>query len=258
MATLSLAVIFGILGNIISLMVYLAPLPTFHRIYKKKATEGFGSLPYLMALLSSTLWLYYALLKRHDAVLLISINSFGCVIELIYIVIFITYAHKDSRNLTIKIFVAMNMGGLAVALCVSNFALHGPRRLKVLGWICVSVSVFVFASPLSIMAQVCKTKSVQFMPINLSFFLTFSAIMWFAYGLLIHDLCVAIPNVVGFILGILQMVLYCIYRNGEKGVTEQALEAVRVVNPSEVFPIPEDDNSNGLQDHQDKTLDCPV
>ncbi|KAL2342151.1 hypothetical protein Fmac_010091 [Flemingia macrophylla] len=257
MGTHILAFVFGILGNAISFLVYMAPLPTFHRIYKKKATEGFHSLPYLVALLSSTLWLYYALLKRHDAVLLISINSFGCVIELIYIVTFITYAHKDARNLTIKLFVVMNMGGFALVLCVINFAIHGSSRLKVLGWICVLVSAFVFLAPLSIMAQVCKTKSVQFMPFGLSLFLTLSAIMWFAYGVLIRDMCVAIPNVVGFMLGILQMVLYGIYRNGKQGVTEQALETVRVVNPSEVFPIPEDDNGNGVV-HEEKNMNCPV
>ncbi|KAL1366251.1 hypothetical protein HN51_014099 [Arachis hypogaea] len=212
----NLALIFGILGNVISFMVFLAPLPTFYRIFKKKSTEEFQSLPYLVALFSCVLWLYYASLKK-DVILLITINSFGCGIEIIYILMYIIYANKDARWLTIKLFMAMNVGLFALIFCVTNFALHGSLRVKVLGWICVSISVSVFAAPLSIMAQVIRTKSVEFMPFNLSLFLTLSAIMWFGYGAFIKDICIAIPNVVGFALGVVQMVLYGIYRNNNNG-----------------------------------------
>ncbi|XP_019418138.1 PREDICTED: bidirectional sugar transporter N3-like isoform X1 [Lupinus angustifolius] len=173
---------FGILGNIISFMVFLAPLSTFYRIYKKKSTEDFQCLPYLVALFSSMLWLYYALIKK-DVILLVTINSFGFFIEIFYIAMFITYATNKARKLTIKIFLAMNVGCFALILLVTHFAIHGSLRVQVLGWICVSIAVSVFAAPLSVMAQVIRTKSVEYMPFNLSFTLTISAITWFGYGL---------------------------------------------------------------------------
>lgn len=37
-----------------------------------------------------------------------------------------------------------------------------------------------------------KTKSTEFMPFTLSFFLTISAVMWFAYGIFLHDICIAV------------------------------------------------------------------
>ncbi|KAJ1443299.1 SWEET sugar transporter [Sesbania bispinosa] len=216
----TLAFAFGMLGNVISFLVFLAPMTTFYRIYKKKSTEGFQSLPYLVALFSCMLWLYYALLKR-DAPLLITINSFGCVVEIIYIILYIIYAPTDARKLTMKLFLAMNVGSSALILSVTHFAVHGPLRVQVLGWICVSISVSVFAAPLSIVAQVVRTKSVEFMPFNLSFTLTLSAIMWFGYGLFLKDICIALPNVLGFGLGLVQMLLYAIYRKrGEKVITK--------------------------------------
>ncbi|XP_027349048.1 bidirectional sugar transporter N3-like [Abrus precatorius] len=256
----TLAFTFGMLGNVISFLVFLAPMPTFYRIYKKKSTEGFQSLPYLVALFSSMLWLYYALLKR-DAFLLITINSFGCVVEMIYIVLYITYATRDARNLTIKLCLAMNVGSFALILFVTHFAVHGPLRVQVLGWICVSISVSVFAAPLSIVAQVVRTKSVEFMPFNLSFTLTLSAIMWFGYGLFLKDICIALPNVLGFVLGLLQMLLYIIYRKGNKKTNAmeksppEPLKNIVVSTPlgsGEVFPVQEDEQTKKSEEDIDK------
>lgn len=71
--------------------------PTFYQIYKKKTTEGFQSLPYVFALFSSMLWIYYALVKKDASLLVITINSFGCVIESVYLAIFLVYASKKTR-----------------------------------------------------------------------------------------------------------------------------------------------------------------
>ncbi|KAL0735994.1 hypothetical protein Bca4012_012204 [Brassica carinata] len=243
-----LAIVFGILGNAISFLVFLAPVPTFYRIYKKKSTESFQSLPYQVSLFSCMLWLCYALIKQ-DAFLLITINSFGCVVETIYIAMFFTYATREKRIAAMKLFLTINVAFFSLILMITHFAVKRPSlQVSVLGWICVAISVSVFAAPLMIVARVIKTKSVEFMPFTLSFFLTLSAVMWFAYGLFLHDICIAIPNVVGFILGMVQMLLYGVYRNsGEKLViekkmnpSEQQLKTIVVMSPlgvSEVHPI---------------------
>ncbi|TYI33474.1 hypothetical protein ES332_A04G135700v1 [Gossypium tomentosum] len=257
----SLAVVFGILGNIISVLVFLAPVPTFCRIYKKKSTESFQSLPYQVALFSCMLWLYYALIKK-GAFLLITINSFGCVVETIYISMFWAYASKNSRMSAMKLFISMNLGLFSFILILTHFLLKSSIRIQVLGWICVAISVSVFAAPLNIMARVVRTKSVEFMPFTLSFFLTLSAVMWFAYGLFIKDLCVALPNVLGFILGMLQMLLYAIYRHSEKvNIEEKKLPAEQMksfnvvlttLGASEVHPVVLDIHTDDTKEEDNK------
>nr|QHT64212.1 sugar efflux transporter 10 [Litchi chinensis] len=203
---------FGLSGNIISLLVGLAPLPTFYQIYKKKRSEGFQSIPYVIALFSAMLWMYYALLKK-DALFLITINSFFCIIQTGYIAAYLFYAQKKARLQTLKLISLFNVFGFGALCLLTYFLAQGTNRLKILGYICMAFSLSVFVAPLGIVRKVIRTKSVEYMPITLSFFLTLSAISWFVYGLLIKDLNVAVPNVLGFIFGVLQMVLYMIYRN---------------------------------------------
>ncbi|KAG6587395.1 Bidirectional sugar transporter SWEET10 [Cucurbita argyrosperma subsp. argyrosperma] len=213
----ALAFVFGLLGNVISFMVFLAPLPTFYKIYKKKSAEGYQSLPYVVALFSAMLWIYYALLKT-NATFLITINSFGCLIETLYIFLFIFYAPTKLRSQTARLLVLLNVLGFGVMLALTLVLAKGERRLKVLGWICLVFNLTVFAAPLFIMGKVIKTKSVEYMPFALSFFLTLNAVMWFFYGLLLKDYYIALPNVVGFVFGIIQMILFMIFKNAKKSI----------------------------------------
>uniref|UniRef100_A0A7C9D8Y0 Bidirectional sugar transporter SWEET n=1 Tax=Opuntia streptacantha TaxID=393608 RepID=A0A7C9D8Y0_OPUST len=212
----------GLLGNLISFMVFLAPLPTFIRIFKKKTTEGFQSLPYVAAIFSCMLWIYYAMLKGND-VLLETINTIGVVIEAIYIVVYITYAPKPARMFTVKLLLFFNFGAFSTTVLLCHYFLKGQTRLQVFGWICVAFSISVFAAPLSVIRTVIRTKSVKYMPFNLSFCLVLTATIWFFYGLLQKDVYITLPNVVGFLFGMAQMILYGIYRKYDKMAEKQKL-----------------------------------
>ncbi|CAD6255658.1 unnamed protein product [Miscanthus lutarioriparius] len=247
MAGLSLqhptAFAFGLLGNIISFMTYLAPLPTFYRIYKNKSTQGFQSAPYVVALFSAMLWIYYALIKSNEF-LLITINSAGCVIETLYIVMYLLYAPKKAKLFTAKILLLLNVGVFGLILLLTLLLSAGQRRVVVLGWVCVAFSVSVFVAPLSIIRQVVRTRSVEFMPFSLSLSLTVSAVVWFLYGLLIKDKYVALPNVLGFTFGVIQMGLYALYRNA----TPRVLPANEVAN---------DDAKEEAMSVDDSTFEVP-
>ncbi|XP_050152346.1 bidirectional sugar transporter SWEET10-like [Malus sylvestris] len=220
--TLSLA--FGLLGNIISLLVFLAPVPTFYTIYKKKTTEGFQALPYVIGLLSSMLYIYYALLKEeinYDATLLITINSVGSVIETLYISLFLFYAPKKARISNATLLFLLNGFSYAVMVVLTRFLATGEMRIKIVGWICLVFSISVFVAPLGVLRQVIRTKSVEFMPFPLSFFLTLGAVAWFFYGFLIKDFYIALPNILGFFLGVVQMVVYVVYKNAKEVLEDQ-------------------------------------
>lgn len=239
--TSHMACAFGILGNIVSFLVYLAPLPTFYRIYKKKSTEGFHSIPYAVALFSAMLLLYYGFLKT-NGLMIITINTIGCAMEATYLILFMLYATKEAKIYTTKMLIFFNVGvyGLII-LCTSLFS-QGKMRVTIVGWICAVFSVSNFAAPLTIMRLVIRTKSVEYMPFALSFFLTLCAIVWFFYGFLIKDFYIATPNILGFVFGLAQMVLYMIYKENKNQVLpEVKLQdlSTTVINLSTIMEMQE-------------------
>ncbi|KAL8159284.1 hypothetical protein V2J09_000821 [Rumex salicifolius] len=192
------------------------------------------------------LWIYYALLKT-NSFLLITINGAGCVIETIYISIFLTFAPKQAKMGTIKILVLLNMVGFSSILVGCNYLAKASIRVAVLGWLCVAFSVVVFAAPLSIIRSVIRTKSVEFMPFPLSLSLTISAVMWFMYGLLQKDLYIVLPNVVGFAFGLAQMVMYGIYRKHGKVVED--LEKKVPESMGDCSPVEKNELSINVETH---------
>ncbi|KAG8379471.1 hypothetical protein BUALT_Bualt07G0091900 [Buddleja alternifolia] len=231
-------VLHNFVGNIVSFMVFLAPVPTFNKIYKKKSTEGFQSVPYVVGLFSAMLWIYYAFLKT-DTTLLITINSVGCFTQTIYICFYLIYAPKIARMQTVKLLLMLNVVGLGLIVSLTYFLTNGSTRANIVGWICLVFSLCVFVAPLCVVRQVIRTKSVEYMPFLLSFFLTLSAVMWFFYGLLRKDYNIAIPNILGFIFGVLQMVLYMMYKNPNKVEEEKLPELQSQVISVEDHKLPE-------------------
>ncbi|CAN1128530.1 Bidirectional sugar transporter SWEET1 [Linum perenne] len=184
--------IFGILGNAFAAFLFLAPTITFRRIIKNKSTEEFSGVPYPMTLLNCLLSAWYGLpFVSKDNLLVTTINGTGAAIEIIYVIIFLVFAPKKQKAKIGGIFAAVLSVFAAVSL-ISYFALHGNTRKLFCGTAATVFSIIMYASPLSIMRLVIKTKSVEFMPLFLSLFIFLCGTSWFIYGLLGRDPFIAV------------------------------------------------------------------
>ncbi|KAI3873619.1 hypothetical protein MKW92_037811 [Papaver armeniacum] len=213
--------VFGIFGNITALFLFLAPLITFKRIVKSKSTEQFSGIPYIMTLLNCLLSAWYGLpfVSPHN-ILVSTINGTGAAIESIYVILFIIYAKPQKVRVKILALFTLILTVFAIVVLVSLFALHGNSRKLFCGFAATIFSICMYASPLSIVRLVIKTKSVEFMPFFLSLFVFLCGTSWFIYGLLGRDPFVAVPNGFGCGLGTLQLILYAIYRKNKGDRTE--------------------------------------
>eukprot|EP01018_Ginkgo_biloba_P027826 Gb_27086 [translate_table: standard] len=211
---MAVSFILGVIGNVISILVFTSPMKTMWRIVKKKSTEDFESLPYVCTLLSTSLWTYYGLIKP-GGLLISTVNGAGAALEAIYVAVYIIYAPKQRKKRTIRLVLLLDVAFFGIVFLVTFFALHQNMRRSVIGILCVGLTLSMYASPLSVMRTVIVTKSVEFMPFFLSFFLFLNGGIWAAYAVLTKDPYVGIPNGIGFFLGAAQLIVYMIYRNGK-------------------------------------------
>ncbi|XP_006414582.2 bidirectional sugar transporter SWEET17 isoform X1 [Eutrema salsugineum] len=211
----------GIIGNVISILVFLSPVETFWKIVKRKSTEEYKSLPYICTLLGSSLWTYYGIVTPREY-LVSTVNGFGTeeqsddVSELLQLGLLFGPVFWTCRLNTIVVVSLLNVLFPIAAIAATRSAFKDEKtRSQSMGFICAGLNIVMYGSPLSAMKTVVTTKSVKYMPFWLSFFLFLNGAIWGVYASLQHDIFLLVPNGVGFVFGTMQLILYGIYRNAK-------------------------------------------
>nr|XP_029121333.1 bidirectional sugar transporter SWEET3b isoform X1 [Elaeis guineensis] len=242
----TLRVTVGIMANAASLLLYAAPIPTFKRMIRKRSTEEFSCVPYILALMNCLLYTWYGLpivSQGWENFPVITINGLGIPLETSFIFIYIWFSVPEQKKFVSLVALPV-LVLFTVTAFVSSFVFHDHHHRKVfVGSIGLVASISMYSSPLvaviqvelhnskhkchlsttcnfKLQKQVIKTKSVEFMPFYLSFFSFIASCLWMAYGLLGRDLFLATPNLLGSPIALLQLVLYCMYRKGKEAHTE--------------------------------------
>ncbi|GMY33442.1 bidirectional sugar transporter SWEET2-like [Fagus crenata] len=213
----------GIAGNIFAFGLFVSPMPTFRRIIRNQSTEQFSGLPYMYALLNCLLCMWYGMpLVSSDNLLVMTVNSIGAVFQLIYIILFIVYAEKTKKlrmlGLLLGVFVLY-----AIVVAGSLQIIDRSVRRIFVGFLSSASLVSMFASPLFIINLVIRTKSVEFMPFYLSLSTFLMSTFFLLYGLFNSDAFVYVPNGMGTILGVVQLVLYFYYKSRSREDSREPL-----------------------------------
>ncbi|KAL3573436.1 hypothetical protein D5086_024049 [Populus alba] len=194
---------------------------TFWKVVKRKSTENYKGAPYITTLLSTSLWTFYGILKPD--ILVVTVNGAGAIFQLTYVTLFLMYAPKDKKVTMAKLVAILNVGFLGVVIAVALLAIHENLRITFVGILCAALTIGMYAAPLSAMRRVIKTKSVEYMPFLLSFFLFLNGGVWSTYSVLVKDFYIGVPNAVGFVLGSAQLILYLMYKNKNKSASAKTM-----------------------------------
>ncbi|KAL6280647.1 hypothetical protein ACE6H2_017528 [Prunus campanulata] len=208
----------GVIGNVISLILFLSPVPTFVRIWKKGSVEQYSPAPYLATLANCMVWALYGLPIVHPhSILVVTINGSAIFIELSYIILFLIYASDKKQRLKVLLGLLVELILMALlVLMVLTVAHTHERRSLIVGIVCILCNIMMYASPLAVMKLVITTKSVEFMPFCLSLFSFANGLAWFSFALIRFDIFLTIPNGLGLLFGSGQLILYATYYKNTK------------------------------------------
>ncbi|KAF2915336.1 hypothetical protein DAI22_09g023700 [Oryza sativa Japonica Group] len=221
----------GIVGNIISFGLFLSPVPTFYRIIKNKDVQDFKADPYLATLLNCMLWVFYGLPIVHpNSILVVTINGIGLVIEAVYLTIFFLFSDKKNKKKMGVVLATEALFMAAVVLGVLLGAHTHQRRSLIVGILCVIFGTIMYSSPLTIMTSSTASAGPSYALIRLDIFIT-------------------IPNGLGVLFALMQLILYAIYYRTIPKKQDKNLELPTVApvakDTSIVTPVSKDDDVDG-------------
>ncbi|CAL5198271.1 unnamed protein product [Lathyrus oleraceus] len=202
----------GIIGNAISFCLFMSPLPTFIKIWKAKSVQDFKPDPYVVTILNCAVWSFYGMpFISESNTLVVTINGFGFFLEIVYTSIFFLYSNGSKRKKILMAILAEIVFLVLVIFIVMYFIENQKERRLVVGFICIIFNILMYFSPLTVMRQVIRTKSVKYMPFLLSLANFLNGVIWTTYALLKWDPFIVVPNGLGALSGLAQLILYGVY-----------------------------------------------
>jgi solute carrier family 50 protein (sugar transporter) len=205
---MALTAVLATMGTVAGIAMALAPVPTMKTINDTKSLGDFSAFPYIATFCQCVLWMSYAGVTPGKTAL-IPVNVFVSIVELSYCVLFLKFVTALQRNDLLR---TLSYPLIATIVGIS-LSLISPSPSKFLGFFAVISNIVMYGAPLAVVKTVIETKSVKYMPFLLSFIGTIASLVWSAWGLSAGDSFVLVPNLLGVMLGLIQLAVYFKFRN---------------------------------------------
>lgn len=193
------------LGVVLSLALYLSPMPAVLRVIRERRLDDLNTTPIALMVLSTVTWTGYgcALPNRY----IIAASGPGIALTIWYVVSVLPLMGSDPGLATFRMLI------VSAAIISTNewtFAhlwLPESQRKIFMGGFATTISVILYASPLSTAVEVIRARDAGSILASLTIAQLLNCGMWAAYGLAIEDPWISVPNVLGVGLAGLQLLL---------------------------------------------------
>ena len=212
--------IFGWVGTGISMFFYIAPVVPFLKLIKGEISckESPGIL-LICSFMNCILWGDYGLLL--DRFLIYFANGIGGTITLIWIVIFIIHFVEKRFAMALLYNLILTIAIVGIALL---FFFIVPYQVT--GKIAMVFNVLMYASPGEKMITIFRTGNYKLIPIWSTLGGIACSGCWMIYGIYLVDWNQIIPNGLGVLFSIFQVIVFLFYKlkNGNEVKEEESSE----------------------------------
>jgi len=224
-----------LLGNFLGLLMFFSPWKTVQQVRITQEQGAVNGLPFVMIYMQCITWVMYAFFKNNF--MLFPVNYVGAIIGLYYSLVFYSASKTIPQRFRFEMLflVATAVPGGLATICFFLVPGNDARQLT-MGIACNAFCIMMYGSPLSTFAHIIRTKDSSSLTAPLSVCAFINGVVWTAYGFLIRDIFVYLPNVCATVLGAIQLVLLLIYprKNAVKEASSQDKQPFLSSNDSEV------------------------
>ncbi|KAG6963427.1 hypothetical protein JG688_00008154 [Phytophthora aleatoria] len=227
-----------VLTIITTIMLRISLMPDFNRWRKNRNTGDMSVMPCVLLYTNCYALLYYAY-AIDDILPLFATSVLGVVVGGILAYYF--YQWTDYKRATMRIFI----GSFIICVIVTiygSLALAGKTGQTrdavgtTMGFITVTTTIVMYASPMATIVNVIRTKTASSMPFTMGVVVVFNSFCWGFYAALVGNAFILAPNIAGFTLGIIQLSLTFIYPRAAPKVevdshTDEPALSVVVLSP---------------------------
>ncbi|CAI5705198.1 unnamed protein product [Peronospora effusa] len=227
-----------------TLMLRLSLIPDFRRMHKCHSTGEMSVMPCLLLFTNCYVGFFYAIAVNNMMPLLAQ-AIVGIVAGVFFNYFF--YRLAEDKLAVVKAFA----GSFAVCLIVTVYSIlalaghTGQSRESIsttLGFMTIGTSVGLYVSPMATIATVLRTKTASSMPFTMGVANVFNSFNWATYAALVDNKFILGPNIAGFILGCIQLILTFVYRPQSSDLADEAKPdgtlSVVVISPHNEKVVP--------------------
>ena len=194
--------IFGWVGTLLQIPIFISPLAPFIKVFNKKINyEKIPTTLIVTSYFNCLIWYMYSTLINSQQIEICSI--IGCCISLSFIIIYFVYEiRKYIIDTIVNALIILSLSWIIyrVFVRVDNYP-------EIAGKICLCSSIIALIYPIFLIYKVLKYKNYLIIPVVTAIFSILGGIFWVLYGLVKKNYYIAISNSFEIIVGIVQVII---------------------------------------------------
>ncbi|GMF17361.1 unnamed protein product [Phytophthora lilii] len=173
-----------------------------------------SALPVLSMVANCVAWGLYGLLVG-DYFPLVATNAVGLALSLFYLVVYYrNEPYKGSLRLEILATTLILVGLVLYPFVAEREGVKESTVQDVVGFVTVAITSVMFGSPLVLVKRVIQERNTELLPLTMIVAGVVNCVLWLAYGLMIGNAFVIVPNGANLLLGVVQLGLFCVFPRG--------------------------------------------
>ena len=198
---------FGWIGTVLTLSFFISPIIPFINVFRGRLNyEDTPAIVMCASYCNCLVWYVYGLLINSSQIKVC--NMIGCSASLLLISIYLLYEIRKYTTDAVLNAIILFTGSWS-AYRALTVIFNDP---SIVGKICVCATLVVFISPIQLVYRTITEKNYKLIPIVSAVLSVLSGAAWVIYGLMRKDYYVAGPNTMGVLIGILQIVVWNLWR----------------------------------------------